>query len=128
MGIETIYRYIYRPRVRPEKLYRFLPRAKASRGRRYFKRRRDPLPGRRSIHERQETVALRGEFGHWEGDLMQFRTQRGNLLTVCERKTRFTLSAPLKTKTAAETGEALIDVLLHLPRAARKTMTFDNGG
>jgi transposase, IS30 family len=128
VGIETIYRYIYRPRVRPEKLYRFLPRAKASRGRRYFKRRRDPLPGRRSIHERPETVALRGEFGHWEGDLMQFRTQRGNLLTVCERKTRFTLSAPLKTKTAAETGEALIDVLLHLPRAARKTMTFDNGG
>jgi IS30 family transposase len=59
---------------------------------------------------------------------MQFRTQRGNLLTVCERKTRFTLTAPLKTKTAVETGAALIDVLQCLPQVARKTMTFDNGG
>ncbi len=24
----------------------------------------------------------RQEFGHWEGDLLQFRTQRGNLLTL----------------------------------------------
>ena len=126
--VETIYRYIYHSRMRSEKLWRFLPRAKASRGRRYFKRRRDPLQGRRSIHERPFSVALRHEFGHWEGDLMQFRTQRGNLLTVCERKTRFTLTAPLKTKTASETGAALIDVLNRLPQAARKTVTFDNGG
>ena len=34
--VETIYRFIYRPAVRREKLHRFLPRAKASRGRRYF--------------------------------------------------------------------------------------------
>ncbi len=127
-GVETIYRFIYRPAVRREKLHRFLPRAKASRGRRYFKRRREPIEGRRSIHERPQTVALRHEFGHWEGDLMQFRTQRGNLLTLCERKTRFTLTAPLKTKTAAETGKEIIEVLGALPQGARKTVTFDNGG
>ena len=34
---ESIYRFIYRPRLRREKLHRFLPRAKATRGRRYFK-------------------------------------------------------------------------------------------
>jgi IS30 family transposase len=128
LGVETIYRFIYRPAVRREKLHRFLPRAKASRGRRYFKRRRVPIEGRRSIHERPQTVSSRDEFGHWEGDLMQFRTQRGNLLTVCERKTRFVLTAPLKTKTAAETGKAIIEVLGGLPEGARKTMTFDNGG
>ena len=128
VGVETIYRYIYRPRVRSEKLYRFLPRAKASRGLRYFKHRREPIEGRRSIHDRPQIVASRNEFGHWEGDLMQFRTQRGNLLTVCERKTRFVLTAPLKTKTAAETGSAIIQVLRRLPQAARKTVTFDNGG
>ena len=126
--VETIYRFIYRPAVRREKLHRFLPRAKASRGRRYFKHRRAPIPGRRSIHERPQTVTLRHEFGHWEGDLMQFRTQRGNLLTLCERKTRFTLTAPLKTKAAAETGKAIIKVLGALPQGARKTVTFDNGG
>ena len=127
-GVETIYRFIYRPAVRREKLHRFLPRAKATRGRRYFKRRRAPILGRRSIHQRPKTVALRHEFGHWESDLMQFRIQRGNLLTLCERKTRFTLTAPLKTKLAAETGTEIIKVLGALPQGARKTVTFDNGG
>jgi len=124
---ETIYRFIYRPRLRIEKLYRFLPRTKATRGRRYFKRRRDPIPGRRSIHDRPPAVEGRDEFGHWEGDLMQFRTQRGNLLTLCERKTRFTVAAPLKTKTAAETDAMLRRILGSLPQPARRTITFDNG-
>jgi len=39
-------------------------------------------------------------YRHWEGDLMQFRTQRGNLLTLCERKTRFSFTAPLPSKKA----------------------------
>ncbi len=47
----SIYRFIYRPKVRKEKLHRFLARAKATRGRRTFKRRREPIPGRRSIHD-----------------------------------------------------------------------------
>ncbi|MCP4600741.1 MAG: IS30 family transposase [Proteobacteria bacterium] len=127
VGVETIYRFIYRPRIMSQKLYRFLPRAKASRGRRYFKRRRLPLKGRRSIHQRPQSVALRNEFGHWEGDLMQFRTQRGNLLTLCERKTRYVITAPLKTKTADETGKAIIRGLRCLPQAARKSITYDNG-
>ena len=33
VGVETIYRFIYRPRLMSEKLYRFLRPAKASRGR-----------------------------------------------------------------------------------------------
>src|SRR5512132_147591 len=32
---ESIYRFIYRPHLRREKLHRFLPRAKATRGRRF---------------------------------------------------------------------------------------------
>jgi IS30 family transposase len=125
---ESIYRYIYRPKVRGEKLHRYLPRAKASRGRRYFKRRREPIRNRRSIHERSEGAENRHQFGHWEGDLMQFRTQRGNLMTLCERKSRFVITAPLKTKTAVETGKALRKVFRCLPEPAKRTVTFDNGG
>ena len=58
---------------------------------------------------------------------MQFRTQRGNLLTLCERKTRFTVAAPLKTKTAEETDTMLRTILAPLPQPARRTITFDNG-
>ncbi len=127
VSAETIDRFIYRPRPRREKPRRFLPRAKATRGRRYFKRRRDPIPGRRSIHERPRVVEKQEKFGHWEGDLMPFRTQRGNLLTLCERKTRFSVSFPLKTKKASETGTAPQAILATPPPEARRAITFDNG-
>lgn len=124
---ESIYRFIYRWPVRREKLYRYLPRAKAARGRRYFKRRRDPIPGRRSIHERSQAIDNREVFGHWEGDLMQFRTQRGNLLTLIERMTRLTLAAPLPRKTAAATVECLTAILSDVAASARRSITLDNG-
>ena len=124
---ESIYRYIYRPKVRPKKLHRYLARAKATRGRRYFKRRREPIPGRRSIHERGQDIDNRSEFGHWEGDLMQFRTQQGNLVTLVERQTRLTLASGLPHKTAQATAAKLTDIFSGLPEPARRSITFDNG-
>ena len=35
---------------------------------------------------------------------------------------------PLVDKTADETGKAVINVLRNLPQAARKSITYDNGG
>ncbi len=124
---ESIYRFIYRWPVRREKLHRYLTRAKATRGRRYFKRRREPIPGRRTIHERGQAIDDRSQFGHWEGDLMQFRTQRGNLLVVIERKTGLTLADGLPRKTAEATAAKLTGLLSGLPAAARRSITFDNG-
>ena len=49
VSTESIYRYMYRPKIRPKKLYRYLPFAKAKRGRRYFKRRRDPIVSAKSF-------------------------------------------------------------------------------
>ncbi len=128
VSIETIYRYLYRPKIKPDKLYLYLPRAKAKRGQRYYKRRREPLENRRSIHDRPKEVEGRETFGHWEGDLMNFKTQKGNLLTLMERKTRFTFTASLQTKTAAETAQNIQEKLSILPASALKTITFDNGG
>ena len=124
---ESIYRFIYRWPVRREKLHRYLPRAKATRGRRYFKRRREPIPGRRSIHARGQAIDNRSQFGHWEGDLMQFRTQRGNLLSAVERKTGLTLATGLPRKTAEATAASLTDLFSGLPVAARRSITCDNG-
>jgi IS30 family transposase len=60
--------------------------------------------------------------------LIQFRTQRGNLMTLCERQSRFVITAPLNTKTAAQTGEVLLRIFSNLPERVRRTITFDNGG
>jgi IS30 family transposase len=58
--------------------------------------------------------------------LIQFRTQRGNLTTLCERQSRFVITAPLNTKTAAQTGEVLLRIFSNLPERVRRTITFDN--
>ena len=58
---------------------------------------------------------------------MQFRTQRGNLLTVIERKTGLTLASGLPRKTAEATTAKLTGLFSGLPAAARRSITFDNG-
>ncbi len=125
---ETIYRYIYRKEVHGERLYRYLPHAKAKRGLRYFKRRREPLPDRMNIANRPQAIEDRQQFGHWEGDLLQFRTQRGAVLNVTERSTRFSLLSSLPNKRAADTGQAIVDEMSGLPPQARRSITFDRGG
>ena len=124
---ETIYRYVYRKQVRKLRLYRYLPHAKAKRGLRYFKRRREPLPERMNIANRAQAIEDRQQFGHWEGDLMQFRTQRGAILNVTERTTRFSLISSLPDKRAQSTGQKIVAQLRQLPPAARRSITFDLG-
>ena len=58
---------------------------------------------------------------------MQFRTQKGNLLTTVERKTGLTLAGGLPSKTAEATAAKLTALLSVLPKAARRSITFDNG-
>ena len=58
---------------------------------------------------------------------MQFRTQRGNLVTLVERQTRLTLAAGLPSKTAEATAAKLTDIFSGLPEPARRSITFDNG-
>ena len=124
---ETIYRYVYRKQVRKLRLYRYLPHAKAKRGLRYFKRRRTPLPERMNIANRPQAIEDRQQFGHWEGDLLQFRTQRGAVLNVTERATRFSLLSSLSDKRAASTGHEIVARLRQLPPGARRSITFDRG-
>ena len=51
---------------------------------------------------------------------MQFRTQRGNLLTAVERKTGLTLASGLAGKTAEATAAGLTDLFSGLPKAASR--------
>ena len=123
---ETIYAWMYKKPQKQEKLWKFLPRHKATRGLRKPKGKgMSRIPNRVSIHDRPQTVA--SEFGHWEGDLMAFLKNSKHILVLRERKTMFTKAAPLETKKALTTAHSIIDLMKKIPSVARKSMTFDNG-
>jgi len=126
---ESIYRYIYSPLGRRRKLHRSLCRAKARRGRRPRQGERRPLiPYRVSIHVRPQSVTQRRRFGHWEGDLMAFRSPARPLVVCVERKSRLLLATGQDGKTAKTTKRSLKRLLGRLAPKARRSLTFDNGG
>jgi len=126
---ESIYRYIYSPLGRRQKLHRTLCRAKARRGRRPRQGARRPLiPFRVSIHDRPKSVSQRRRFGHWEGDLMAFRSPARPLVVCVERKSRLLLATRQDGKTAKTTKHSLKHLLGRLAPKARRSLTFDNGG
>lgn len=126
---ESIYAWIYQPAQREEKLWKFLPRHKAKRGPRKSRGAgMSRIPNRIPIQERPKPIDTKREFGHWEGDLMSFKKNSQHILVLRERKIMFTLSSPLQNKKADSTAQTLITLMKPLPRKARKTITFDNGG
>ena len=126
---EAIYQYVYStPQGRSQKLHNRLRRGKSRRGYRGPKRPRGSrIPNMRSIHERPEPANDRSEFGHWEADSMDFRNQKRPLLTLTERKTRFTQAAERLDRTAGAATQAQIRLLGGLPPQARRSVTYDQG-
>src|SRR5215216_2157268 len=129
VSTEAIYRYVYSPAGRRAGLSRQLAQRKLKRGRRRRNGAREPaIPNRMPIHLRPTKAHLRSEFGHWEGDLMHFCTQRDILLTLHERRSRLTLARRLLSKNADDTAQTIREELAGLPSTARRTITYDNGG
>ena len=126
---ETIYAWIYKRSQKQEKLWKFLPRHKAKRGiRKSINAGLSRIPDRTSIHSRPKSVDSKRSFGHWEGDLMSFQKNSQSILVLRERKTMFTTSVRLPHKKAETTAQNILNLLGKLPKKARKTVTFDNGG
>jgi IS30 family transposase len=126
---ESIYRYIYSPAGRRQKLFRYLWRAKSRRGWRARKGLSRPkIPFRVPIQNRPASINTRRQFGHWEADLMAF-TKLAHQIVVCvERKSRLLCAAPQHGKAAATTKRTLQRLWRPLPSKACRSITFDNGG
>ena len=128
---ETIYRFIYAQTTRTKQSHTWrhlLPRAKWKRGRR--RRRCSPaalIQHRRPLEERPASATDRQTPGHWEADLMLFRTYGQAVLTVHERHSRLLLAVRPPGKAAAPIAQALARLLGPLPAPWRQTVTFDNG-
>lgn len=78
------------------------------------------------IDQRPKVVDRRSRIADWEGDTVIGGGHQGVLLTLVERKSRYTLAAPLPRRTSEQVGQAMIDLLRpHKERC--KTITLDNG-
>lgn len=128
---ESIYRFIYAEmrRTNDGSWRKLLPRAKFKRGRRSHAKRNPVLSikDRVSIENRPKAALSRRQPGHWEADLMLFKTYRQNLIGLHERASRATFFIPQKTKQAKPTARAINGFLKRLPKKLRRTLTFDNG-
>ena len=65
--------------------------------------------------------------GHWEGDLIVGASGSGNLATLVERSSRFTLVGRTKSKDAQEVAQKICALFKRLPQEARRSLTLDNG-
>jgi transposase, IS30 family len=131
VSYETIYRFIAAQIARTKdyawRLY--LPRAKSKRG---FRGRKGGSPaehikGRIPIAQRPAQAADRANPGHWEADLMLFRTYGQAVLTLHERSSRILAILRQPSKQAGPVADAIQALLASLPSNLRQTITFDNG-
>lgn len=130
ISAETIYEYVY-VRARgtlKDDLIASLRKPQRHRGQR---RRRAVLQGRLpnllSIDERPEGVLTRRIPGHWESDLIVGKDHKSALISLVERKFRYTILIRI-TSLDAETFATRVSYVLNLlPKKLRKTMTHDNG-
>jgi IS30 family transposase len=127
---ETIYKHVYADAKAGGTLWKNLPRAKRKRRRRCPRqdgRGRGQIPNQRRIDTRPAEVETRQTVGHWEGDLINGANGTGNLATLVERRSRFTLVGRTDSKEAEEVALKICALFKTLPPRARRSVTLDNG-
>ena len=121
---EAIYRRIY-AEIRAERLDRkHLRRKRKKRHCRLSKR--TPRDVSKVSIEKRPDLSSRAEFGHWEGDTVELVCGKSYLVTMVERKTRFTLVAHVPNKKSETVRNAILSMFRHFPQAV-KSITLDNG-
>lgn len=123
---ESIYQYVYADKRAGGDLYKHLRCQKKYRKRYGSKDRRGKIPNRVSIEQRPEVVEERERIGDWEADTIIGNRKKQAIVTLVERKSRFTLMEKVERRTAVATEKAI--VCLWQPYQPRThTVTFDNG-
>lgn len=79
------------------------------------------------IDQRPPEVLLRTIPGHWEGDLLIGKNRQSAMGSLVERKTRFAILVPLKSKHADVVRKAFSKEMATLPKQLRLTLTYDQG-
>jgi transposase, IS30 family len=123
---ERIYQHIARDRKRGGSLHLHL-RCRKKRKKRYGSAdRRGQIRNRTSIDNRPDVVEERSRIGDWEADTVIGRRGGSVLVTLVERKSRFSVIALAPDKRADSVTQALAGALLPYQEQVH-TITCDNG-
>ena len=125
---QSIYRYVWYDRFYGGSLYKHLRQA-GKRWRKLYRSHdsRGVLPGKRHISERSMGAENRSRFGHWEGDtVMGDIKDQHCIVTLVERKSRFTEIGKLKARSTAELNNRL-QLLIRRQQRKVHSLTTDNG-
>jgi IS30 family transposase len=124
-AVETVYQWVYEDSVSGGDLYKCLPRKHKKRKCRIAVS-RELISNKVSIHLREPAVDERKRCGDLEIDSIVGPANKAGMLTVTDRKSRFTMASLVNNKSGDETLSKLLTLLLtHKKRI--KTITSDNG-
>lgn len=121
---EAIYAYIYSEIGRKKGLPQLLPRSKKKRGVTRKQKTASHIPERVSMDKRPDSINLRTEVGHFEGDLMFYKgSMSQNVTSLSERTTKYAMFI----KNDSKSSEAIIRGISIRLDGIAKSITFDNG-
>jgi IS30 family transposase len=122
---EWIYQYVYEDKRKGGDLHEHLRCQKPYRKRTGSYDRRGRIPNATSIEKRPQIVEKRVRLGDWEVDLIIGKGNQGAVVTLTERKSRFTLLRRVSSKQAEKVAAVIIQLLQWVEH--RITITADNG-
>lgn len=128
LSYQSIYNHVWADRRAGGELYKHLRR----RGKKYnykggSKAGRGCIPNRVDIKNRPKIVETKQRFGDWEADTIIGAKHRGAIVSLVDRKSKFTLLYGLPNKCAVLVTAAIISCLEKLPTKMKRTITYDNG-
>ena len=127
LSTERIYQHIRADRQAGGTLYRHLRHSQKKRKKRYGKAdARGQIKDRVSIDQRPAIVEEKSRIGDWEIDLVLGRRGTGVLVSVVERRSRYTVLGKVCSKQAEPVATATI-ALLAPYKEHTQTITADNG-
>lgn len=123
---ESIYLYIYNE---SRDLIPYLARCHSKRKKRLQKqgKRASKIPNRTMISERPEIINQKKRYSDWEADTVVSRQSKACLVVLRERKSQKVKIRKIESRTAENTGKAIVSMMKNVPEKFRKSITFDNG-
>jgi len=125
---ERIYQHIWQDKTAGGSLYKHLRivGCKQRRKRRNCRDLRGMIPNRVGIEHRPKIVDQKKRIGDWEGDTVIGKHHQGALVTLVERKSKWTLMSKVARYTAEAVDDSITRLLKPVQRRAY-TLTVDNG-